>query len=124
MKNFISKKWKNILLVIGGIFILLDLLVIITTPATIPQDFLEYGPDVESDVFDNINDSASEIEKIEISSGSNSGETSDLATNISEKTGIPPALSRGFLFFIVAFVIIIIISAVVEGSGGGDKKKK
>ncbi len=124
MKKFISKNWKNIILIIGGIFILIDLLGILTTPATIPQDFLEYGPNVESDIFDKVNDSANEIGNIDVSNDSTSGEKADLATNISENTGIPPELSRGFLFFGVGFILIVIISCIVEGSGGADKKKK
>lgn len=124
MKKFISKNWKNIILIIGGIFILIDLLGIVTTPATIPQDFLEYGPNIESDIFDKVNDSANELGNIDVSNDSNSGESSDLTTSISDKTGIPPELSRGLLIFGVGFVLIVIISSIVEGSGGGDKKKK
>ena len=54
MKNYISKNWKNIFIIIGVFFIAINIVLKITSPATIPQDFLKYGPDIESDIFDNI----------------------------------------------------------------------
>ena len=68
MKNFISKNWKNILIAIGVIFIVIDLIYIINIPATIQEDFLEYGPNVEQDIFDGMNNLADEVQ-IELSSG-------------------------------------------------------
>lgn len=130
MKNFISKNWKNIFIIIGGIFILIDLLTIISTPATIPQDFLEYGPNIESDIFDTVNDTVDDTAEnikdgnISDASTSESGESVNIVTNISEKTGIPPELSRGLLFVGAAIIIIVILSSIIEGSGSADKNKK
>lgn len=131
MKNFISKNWKRILLIIGGIFIAINLIHIIITPATIPQDFLEYGPDIESDIFDKTNEIAEDVTDINFSS-TNSGETSDeeLANNenpsivdkVSDSTGMPQNLTKGLLFFGLALAAVMVIAGITDGSD--DKKKK
>ena len=48
MKNFISRNWKKILIAIGVICIIIALIFIFIIPATIQEDFLEYGPDVKN----------------------------------------------------------------------------
>ena len=115
MKNFISKNWKNILFIIGGIFILIDLLGIIITPATIPQDFLEYGPNIDSDLFDKVNNVTSEIKDLDVS-----GEASNFIPEISSNTSNSPDFIKLILVFGAFFIIIIILSNIIEGSG--DKR--
>ena len=115
MKKFISKNWKNIFLIIGGILIAIDLIFIITTPATVPQDFLEYGSEVESDIFDGVNNISEDVKNL-----NNSGE---LVSDVSNQTGLSPELARGLLIIGVGLIIIFIISALMEGSSS-DKKKK
>lgn len=119
MKKFISKNWKNILMVIGGIFLVIDLFFIITVPATIPQDFKEYGPNVESDVFDGASNITEEIGNVGVS-----GESAGLVTDVSESTGLSPTIAKALLVFGFLFIIILVISSVVDNPGGGDKKKK
>ena len=116
MKKFISKNWKNIFLIIGGIFIIVDLFFIITTPANVPQDFLEYGPEVESDIFDGMSNISEEIKDI-----NGSGE---IVSDVSNQTGLSPELSKGLLVIGVGLIIIFAISAITDGSGSSDKKKK
>ena len=91
MKNYISKNWKNIFIIIGVAFIVVNLFFKITTPATIPQDFLNYGPDIESDIFDNASSISNGLTEIE-SSG-------EIVNNISESTVIPSNLPKGILVF-------------------------
>lgn len=67
MKNFISKNWKNILIIIGVIFIVIDLFYILIIPATIQEDFLEYGPNVEYDIFDGASSITNDIKNIGLS---------------------------------------------------------
>ena len=115
MKNYISKNWKNIFIIIGVAFIVVNLFFKITTPANIPQDFLNYGPDIESDIFDGANNISNEITEID--------ESGDIVTNVAETTGIPTNLAKGILIFAFGFILILIISNLTEGSSGGKKKK-
>lgn len=117
MKKFISKNWKNIFISIGVIFIVINLLFKIISPATIPQDFLEYGPNIESDIFDSANDISNGITKIE--------DSGDIVNNVSNSTGLPSNLAKGIVVFAFGFILILIISNLTEGSSGsGGKKKK
>lgn len=126
MKDFVSKNWKKIFYVIGGILIVFDLFLIISTPASIPQDFLKYGPDIESDIFDtslevsdNIESEVTEkIEEIEPSGD-------DLVTDlIGDNSNVSPELMKGIMFFGIAFIVLMVLSAVMDGSSGGSAKKK
>ena len=115
MKNFISKNWKNILITIGGIIIALNLFNKFTTPATIPQDFLEYGPNVEHDIFDTVENIPNEVEDI--------GSSDDIVDDVSNKTGLPNDLSKGLVVVLAGVFVIFIISAITE-KPSADKKKK
>lgn len=119
MKNFINKNWKNFFLIIGVIFIIIDLFYIITSPATIPQDFLEYGPNIESDIFDGTKEITDEVVNSEPESSEN-----DIVSNVANTTGMSPDLAKGLLVFAFCFIIILVLSSVLEGSSGGNKKKK
>ena len=126
MKDFISKNWKKIFYVIGGALIVIDLFLISTTPGVIPQDFLKYGPDIESDIFDSSLEVTDNIEaevtdKIEETEGSGD----DLVSNImGDDASVSPELMKGLMFFGIAFIVIMVLSAVIDGSSGGSAKKK
>ena len=128
MKDFISKNWKKIFYIIGGIIIVVDLFFIITTPGTIPQDFYEYGPTIESDIFDNTIETADKVKdeaKDEITEGENlldSPVDSPVSGDsiLSSTSSIP----KGLIIFGIIFIVIFALSGVIEGSGGSSKKKK
>lgn len=125
MKDFISKNWKKIFYIIGGIIIAIDLFFIITTPGTIPQDFYEYGPNIESDIFDNSMETADkvtdEIKDIEVS-----GEENLLPSPVPEDSNLPSNsnLTKGLIIFGIVFIVFFALSGVIDGSGGSGKKKK
>ena len=118
MKNFISKNWKNIFLIIGAIFLALDLIFIITTPATIPEDFLKYGPDIESDIFDSVGNISEDLSDVGAS-----GETEGIINNVSQNTGMSPDLARNLLVFGFVFIILLVLASIVDNDSS-DKKKK
>lgn len=132
MKKFISKNWKNILLIIGAIFLVIDLFFIITTPATVSEDFLKYGPNIESDIFDatetitgEVNDNINESISQENNADKESGEDTGLIDKVSESTGMSPNLAQGLIIFSIALVGLLILSGIMDGSSAskGGKKK-
>lgn len=125
MKKFFGKNWKNILIVIAGIFLAIDLFFIVTTPATVAEDFLKYGPEVEHDIFDATGNFAGEVkDELEDSSSSGNSEENGLVNQMSQSTGVSPDLTKGILFFTVAIIVVLILSNIVDGSSSGGGKKK
>ena len=57
MKSFLSKYWKRILILVGIIFIVINIIGKCTAPHLLIEEFAIHGPSVES----NININASEI---------------------------------------------------------------
>lgn len=47
MKTFITNHWKNILVIIGGIFILANVFGKIIAPKSLISDYIKYGKDLE-----------------------------------------------------------------------------
>lgn len=119
MKNFISKNWKNIFYIIGGILIVIDLFFIATTPASVSQDFLKYGPTVENDIVDSTTEFTENVELPKEDSGDSS-----LVEDISEGTGIPFDLTKVVIVFAIGLAVLLVLSSIMDGSGDSDKKKK
>lgn len=47
MKNFITNNWKKILIIIGGIFIAINVFSKIVTEKSLLTDYIKYGKDIE-----------------------------------------------------------------------------
>ena len=47
MKNFITNNWKKILIIIGGIFIAINVLSKVVTEKSLLTDYIKYGKDIE-----------------------------------------------------------------------------
>ena len=47
MKTFITNNWKKILIIIGGIFIAINVFTKIVTEKTLLADYVKYGKDIE-----------------------------------------------------------------------------
>lgn len=120
MKKYFDKVWKKVFLIVGLVLIGISLFLKITTPTVIKEQYLEYGPEIESDFVDSANKVTGEIEK-EIDT---SGEDSNLVNDIANKTGFSPELSKLLLIFGAGALVILIFSAVAESSGGSSDKKK
>lgn len=129
MKDFISKNWKKLFYIIGGIIIAIDLFFIITTPGTIPQDFYDYGPTVESDIFDNSLKKADEVTD-EVTDNIENSELADeenlLPSPVPEDSNIPSNsdLTKKLIIFGIVFVVFFALAGIIDGSSGGAKKKK
>ncbi len=120
MKSLIGRYWKKILIIIGAIFLAIDLFYVITIPATIPQDYLKYGPDAEKDIFthtdDLVNDVQSELEQ--------SGNIIDSTTDkIVSQTGTTEDIIKPFLILSIGILVLLILSTIIEKAGKSDKKK-
>lgn len=50
MKNFLSKYWKKILIVIAAIFIIIDIISKCSAPHVLTNEYAKYGPDIEDSV--------------------------------------------------------------------------
>lgn len=129
MKDFISKNWKKLFYIIGGIIIAIDLFFIITTPGTIPQDFYDYGPTVESDIFDNSMKKADEVtDKVtdNIENSELSDEENLLPSPVPEDSNISSNsdLTKKLIIFGIVFVVFFALAGIIDGSSGGAKKKK
>ena len=53
MKNFLSKYWKNLLIVITAIFIIINIISKCSTPHILTSEYAKYGPTVENSVSGN-----------------------------------------------------------------------
>ena len=53
MKNFLSKYWKNFLIVITTIFIIINIISKCSAPHILTSEYAKYGPTVENSVNGN-----------------------------------------------------------------------
>lgn len=126
MKSYFNKSWKKVFLVIGIVLIVVDLFFIVTSPTVIPQQYLEYGPSMEGDLFDKADEITDEIgEEIDENSGNkdSSGEDSGIVSDVSDKTGLPSNVTKILLFFGIGIIVVLALSALLDSEGGSDKKK-
>lgn len=102
MKNFITNYWQKILLVIGGIFILINSFKKIFAEKVLLSDYIKYGKNIES----------------------NSSTIIDVAEKIDTST-MP--FSAGVLKLIIvlmaSILLIIFITSLADKAGAKDKKK-
>lgn len=104
MKNFLSKYWKRILILITGVFIIINIASKIATPRNVISDVAKYGPDVEAS---NVN--------LNIGSGS-------LASDFVQSSSIPEEILRIALVLAIAILVIVIVSDLISTKSGGKKK--
>ena len=105
MKNFLSKNWKMILIIIAGIFICLNVFQKCIAPHTLVNEYAKYGPDVEAvDFSGKANNVVNQVSEIMPNNGSND-------------------IVRIALILGVGLLIAVIISNLTSGKASSGKKK-
>lgn len=124
MKKYFDKVWKKVFLIIGIALISFSLFNIITAETVIKEQFLEYGPEVETDIFDATGEFAGDVEDKVNNELESSGEDSGIVSDVSDSTGLSPDLTKMLLVLGIGVIVILVFSELVEGSSGGSDKKK
>ena len=120
MKNFFSKNWKKIVYVLCGIAILVNLIIIFRTPATMVEDYYKYGPQVKSNIVSNVVNVSGEGLKDSAEDGVNS-----LTEYVGEEAGMENSTARVVVIAIILICFVLIVSTLLDdGGSSGDKKKK
>lgn len=116
MKSFLSKNWKNIIFVICGIAIAINLIIVIATPPTVTEQFYKYGPTVKSDVVDKTIGTADNAE------GKAEDGVDTLTDFVSENTGYSDSNAR--IIVIIALLIcgVLILSNIIDSDSSAKKK--
>ncbi len=111
MKNFISKQWRNIIFFFTGLAILINLINVSITPATVVEDYYKYGPtysyefipkDIDIDIEENIDDTA---------------------ISMSDETGIDGSLARNIIIIAILIVLLLVFGNIIDGGSAPAKKK-
>ena len=112
MKKFLSSNWKRIIFSIAGIVILINLIFVIFTPATIIPDYIEYGREYEDDLIDKAND-------VEVNT-----EILDNASNrMSNDTGISNNVTKAIIIFAILGCVVLFLQNLIDGNQAAAKKK-
>ncbi len=118
MKKFISKNWKKILITIGVVCIIINLGVKILQDTNVVTGYIENGPVIEKDIFDNITDTTEDaVDKVE-------DNPNDIEDEYGKETGID---SKSFKTMIVAGAIVlgvVILGSLLDGDDKKPAKKK
>ncbi|MBQ9314348.1 MAG: hypothetical protein IJ220_05020 [Clostridia bacterium] len=104
MKKFLSKNWKTILIIIAGIFIVLNIVNKCIAPHTLVGEYAKYGPDVEASDFNiNADKIINEVKE-------------------SAPAGIPNNIFRIAVIFAVGLLVVAIISDISNKKPAPKKK--
>lgn len=104
MKNFLSKYWKRILILIAGIFIIINIVSKSAMPRNVISDVAKYGPDVEAS---NVN--------LNIGSGS-------LASDFVASSPVSEDMTKIAIVLVIGILAAVIISDLGSKKSGGKKK--
>ncbi len=108
MKKFISKNWKIIIFIFAGLAILINLIKVSITPATIVEDYYKYGPTYTYEVPIDL-----ELE-----------ENLDIASeSVATQTGSDQNTGKTIIIFGVLLCLILILGNIMDGSSAPAKKK-
>ena len=118
MKNFLSKNWKRILILIAGIFIAINVVNKCMAPRTLIEEFGKYGPDVEKK---NYFASGSLIN----TSGNSliSGENSNFIEGTSFSSPLTAEMTKVALFIGGGIIIALILTELANKKPSSGKKK-
>lgn len=104
MKNFLSKYWKRILILIAGIFIIINIVSKSAMPRNVISDVAKYGPDVEAS---NVN--------LNIGSGS-------LASDFVASSPVSEDMTKLAIILAIGLLAAVIIADLGSKKSGGKKK--
>lgn len=102
MKKFITNNWKKILIIIGAVFIVINLITKLTVDKTLLSDYIKYGKDIEKpEIIENV---------------------SETVTNAASKLPLETELIK--IIMIAGGVILLIIILTSLGDRAAAKAKK
>lgn len=104
MKNFLSKNWTKILIIIAIIFIVLNILSKCVAPHILVEEYAKYGPEVKNSGIDI--------------------DANGILENIVESapSGVPKDIIRIVVTLGVALLLIVIISELITKKSSTKKK--
>lgn len=116
MKNFLSKYWKRILILIASVFIIINIVNKCVAPHTLIGEIAEYGPDISS---------SQEKENGEDETTEKSGEnlSDSIVNNITENSPFNGEMVRIIAIFAIALIGVCVISDLANKKSSGGKKK-
>ena len=119
MKKFLMKNWRKVIIAFGIVGILISIFKVTFTPATIIQDFYDYGPENKKGIISvvtNVGDSG------ELQETANSI-VDEASENASGYLGISEHLARPILVVAVLFCVILVLGNIMDNSNASAKKK-
>lgn len=102
MKNFLSKYWKRILILIAGIFIAINVISKCVAPHILVDEFAEYGPNVEKSVHI---------------------DTGEIISEVKASSPFNEDMFRLVIILVVGLVAAAIIAEITTKKSSGAKKK-
>jgi len=113
MKAFISKNWKRIIFTICGFAIVVNLIKVTFTPATVIDDFYNYGPNYSQDIIDKTKNLDVDVDS----------DINTAAGKMSADTGIQKDYTKIIIVFTILICGALILSNIVDGGSAPAKKK-
>lgn len=107
MKNFLSKYWKRILIIIGVVLVAINIWGKCVAPRLLISEYAKYGPNVErseSGVSTSIN-------------------TSDVINNINESSPFNEDMTKIVLILMAGILLVAVVSDMTSKKSSGAKKK-
>lgn len=106
MKNFLSKYWKRILIIIGIILIAINIWSKCVAPRLLIDEYVKYGPNIERN-------------ETSINSSLN---TSEVITNVSENSPFDDGMTKIILILAAGLILVTVVNDLANKKSGGKKK--
>lgn len=106
MKKFFTKYWKRILIIIAGIFIVINVIGKCVAPRNLIEEYVEYGPNIESS-----------------ESTGNKTDVDQVVTDIQEASPFNEDMFRLVMILVVGLVGAVVISEITTKKSSPAKKK-
>ena len=104
MKKFITNNWKKILIIIGIVFIVINLITKLTVGKTLLSDYIKYGKDIERpEIIENV------------------GEVVSVST-IESPFG--PDLIKFIMVIVGLILLVVILTSLGDKAAANSKAKK
>ena len=113
MKKFIMRHWRRIIYFFAGFAILVNLILVWTTPKTIIDDFYKYGPDYKYDIIDRAGDVNIDAES----------RTDSMAQDLSYNSGLSDNASKAVVIVAILICFLLIFQNVIDGNTASAEKK-
>ncbi len=104
MKNFLSKYWKRILIIITGILIIINIVVKTSAPHTLVEEYAKYGSDVKA--------------------SSVSINTREIADDVRSSAPMSDDMFRIAIVLVIGLLAAVILSDIANRKPASAAKKK